>query len=68
VLNISDYDITYHDGSLDITKAALSVTADNKSKVYDGTAYSPFTVTYNGFVTGEGATNLGAHYHTAAQR
>ena len=44
--------------SADITAVALTITAEDKSKVYDGTVYSPFTVTYNGFITGEDQTNL----------
>jgi gliding motility-associated-like protein len=44
---------------LTINKAALTITAEDKTKVYDGGVYSPFTVTYNGFITGESATNLG---------
>ena len=58
-LTSGNYDITFVNGKLDITKKALSVTADDKTKVYDGAVYSPFTVTYSGFISGESATNLG---------
>jgi gliding motility-associated-like protein len=37
-----------------VTKAPLTITADNKSKVF-GDANPPFTVNYNGFVNGDGA-------------
>ena len=37
----------------DITAAPLTVTADNLSKVYDGSVFNGFTVSYNGFVNGE---------------
>jgi len=42
-----------------VQKKALSITADAKIKVYDGLIYSPFTVSYNGFVLGQSAANLG---------
>ena len=38
---------------------ALTIIADDKTKVYDGMVYSPFTVSYAGFVTGEDDTDLG---------
>mgnify|MGYP006279419505 CR=1 FL=1 len=51
---LSNYALpTSASGNGAITTAPLTVTADDKSKVYDGTAYSPFTVTYDGFVNGE---------------
>src|SRR5207253_2694994 len=40
-------------GSLTISKAHLTVTADNKNKSYDGLVYSPFTATLSGFVNSE---------------
>ncbi|MEI6456389.1 MAG: MBG domain-containing protein, partial [bacterium] len=43
-----------------ITPKALTITADNKSKCFDGSVYSGgYTVTYSGFVTGEGPWVLG---------
>ncbi len=54
------YDITATPGTLTVNKAALSVTANNASKTYDGLAYSGTPdVTYNGFVNGETAAVLG---------
>ena len=38
---------------------ALTIMADDKTKVYDDMVYSPFTVSYAGFVTGEDDTDLG---------
>jgi len=42
----------------DITAVALTITAEDKTKVYDGSVYSPFTVTYSGFISGEDQTKL----------
>ena len=36
-----------------IAKAHLTVTADNKSKAYNGSPFTAFTVTITGFVNGE---------------
>ena len=58
-LTSSNYDISFVDGSLDITQKALTITAEDKSKEYDGAVYSPFTVSYSGFVSGEDKTDLG---------
>ena len=58
-LTSTNYDISFVAGKLDITKKALTITAADKTKVYDGAVFSPFTVTYSGFITGESATNLG---------
>src|SRR5581483_8695648 len=66
----SDYVVTYVPGSITVTPLPVRVTADNKSKVYDGFTYTtgpnahPFTVTYddgNGnspWASGESAANL----------
>ena len=48
----NNYNMSLVDGSLEITKAALSVTADNKSKVY-GEANPSLSITYSGFVLGQ---------------
>lgn len=37
-----------------ISKADLTVTAENKSKTYDGNPFNAFTVDYDGFVYGDG--------------
>ncbi len=44
--------------SASINKKELTVTADNKTKEYDGSGYSSFTVSYSGFIDGEDETNL----------
>ena len=53
-----NYDITFVNGTLDITQKTLTITAEDKTKVYDGTVYSSFTVAYDGFLSGEDETNL----------
>ncbi|MFO1512637.1 MAG: MBG domain-containing protein [Verrucomicrobiota bacterium] len=57
-LTSGNYAITFNAGTLTITKAALSVTADPKTKTY-GAADPAFTVTYSGFVNNETAGALG---------
>ena len=63
-----NYNITPVNGTLNITKAPLTITADALpgtgandvfSKVYDGLVFSPFTVRYSGFVNGETSSVLG---------
>jgi hypothetical protein len=53
----SNYNITYTNGSLTIGKATLTVTADNKTKVYGDTNPS-FTATITGYVNGESASAI----------
>ena len=53
--SIGNYTITYNTATLTVAKATITVTADNKSKVY-GVANPAFTATYAGFVNGQ---NLG---------
>jgi gliding motility-associated-like protein len=53
-LAAANYTITYNDGTLTISKAALTVTAKDATKTYDGIAYSNGNgVTYSGFVNSE---------------
>ena len=52
-----DYTITYQPGTLTITAAPLTVTANNASKVY-GTGMPTLTTAYNGFVNGDAVANL----------
>uniref|UniRef100_UPI003F7A77ED MBG domain-containing protein n=1 Tax=Chitinophaga sancti TaxID=1004 RepID=UPI003F7A77ED len=55
-LSAANYTITYVDGSLSIGKAALTVTANNATKTYDGVGYSGGNgVSYSGFVNSENA-------------
>ena len=53
----SDYTITYVAGSLTVTTAPLTITADNQTKVY-GAALPTLTASYSGFVDGDTAANL----------
>ncbi|MEQ9376454.1 MAG: MBG domain-containing protein [Imperialibacter sp.] len=53
-----DYAISFVAGDLEITKKALTVTAEDKTKEY-GAADPANTVTYAGFISGEDATDLG---------
>ncbi len=53
-LTANDYDFTiFVGGMLTIDKAHLSVTADAKTKTYDGLVFTPFTATVAGFVNNE---------------
>ena len=57
-LTSGNYTIAFNTGTLSVTKAALSVTADSKTKIYG--AYDPiFTASYAGFVNNETAAVLG---------
>jgi hypothetical protein len=53
--NAANYTISYTNGSLVIGKATLTVTADNKTKVY-GDANPALTATITGYVNGESAS------------
>ncbi|MFM7837962.1 MAG: MBG domain-containing protein, partial [Chitinophagaceae bacterium] len=57
-LSSGNYEFSFVKGSLAVQKASLTVTADNKSKVY-GSVNPAFTVTYNGFVNNETPANAG---------
>jgi len=59
-LTSSNYAISYANGALTVNPAALTITAANASKTYDGTAYAGGNgVTYSGFVNGETSAVLG---------
>jgi len=54
------YDISYANGALTVTPAALTVTANADSKTYDGLAYTGGNgVTYTGLVNSETSAVLG---------
>ena len=54
-----NYVFTYTPADFDVTKAQLTVTAESKSKCFDGEVYSGTNdVTYSGFVAGEDETTL----------
>jgi gliding motility-associated-like protein len=48
----ANYTISYVNGTLSVTSATLTITADNKTKVY-GSANPTLTVTYTGLVNGD---------------
>ena len=53
----ANYIINYVNGKLSITPAALTVTAENKTKAY-GAALPTFTATYSGWVNGDDVSSL----------
>jgi hypothetical protein len=53
----ADYTIGYMAGNLTVTPVALTITADDKSKVY-GAALPTLTASYSGFVNGDTAASL----------
>ncbi len=53
----SDYTISYVAGSLTVTTAPLTITANNQNKVY-GTALPTLTASYSGFVNGDASASL----------
>jgi gliding motility-associated-like protein len=55
--SIPNYTIVYVPGTLTVTKAGLTVKADNKSRVY-GAANPALTVSYSGFVGGDTQASL----------
>jgi|GEM_PF-1304548 len=58
-LTSANYTISYVAGLLTVTPAPLTVTADNKTKVY-GTPNPAFTTSYAGFVNGDTVSSLTA--------
>ena len=55
----ANYTFSYVSGTLTVTPAALTVTADNQTKAY-GAANPTLTVSYSGFVNGDTAASLTA--------
>jgi YVTN family beta-propeller protein len=53
----ANYIITHVNGTLTVTRAALTITADNKSRSI-GQANPPLTATYTGFVNGDTVAQL----------
>jgi MBG domain (YGX type)/Kelch motif len=53
----NDYTISYIGGTLIVTPATLTITADNTSMV-QGMAVPPLSISYNGFVNGDSPANL----------
>jgi PKD repeat protein len=59
----SDYTITYVLGTLTITPAPLTISADNQSMVYGGTLPT-FTASYSGLVNGDTVATFGSSPNT----
>jgi hypothetical protein len=57
-LTSSNYTISYVTGTLTVTPAVLTITANNQTKAY-GAANPAFTAGYAGFVNGDTAASLG---------
>ncbi|MFO8034404.1 MAG: MBG domain-containing protein [Candidatus Bipolaricaulota bacterium] len=57
--NGSNYYLTVVGGALELTPAPLTITADDKEKTFDEHPFTDFTVSYEGFVAGEGPKDLG---------
>jgi gliding motility-associated-like protein len=55
--NSGNYTITYVSGNIIVSPAPLTITADNKTKVF-GTQNPALTVSYKGFVNNEGPDQL----------
>src|SRR6185503_8477659 len=53
----ANYTISYASGTLTVTRAALTITAENKSKVYGG-ALPTLSATYTGLVNGDTSASL----------
>ncbi|QVK18994.1 hypothetical protein KHQ81_04600 [Mycoplasmatota bacterium] len=51
----ANYNITYQDGSLEVTPRPITIQTDNDSKIYDGTALSNenYTITFGTLVAGD---------------
>ena len=52
----ASYEITYANGSLEVTKKALTITADSDTKVYDGTALTKNSYTNTALAEGDRIT------------
>jgi hypothetical protein len=55
----NDYAISYVTGTLSVTPAPLTITANNATKMY-GAALPALTASYSGFVNGDGPASLAA--------
>ncbi|GAO28918.1 large exoprotein [Geofilum rubicundum JCM 15548] len=54
-----NYDLTLENGTLSVSQAPLTATADNQSRTY-GAANPALSISYSGFVNGEDATAITA--------
>ncbi|MBR3314016.1 MAG: Cna B-type domain-containing protein [Atopobiaceae bacterium] len=59
VVDVNDnYDITYKNGTLKVTKRELNIIADSASKEYDGTALTKESYTTDGLAKGDSVENV----------
>src|SRR5207248_4888773 len=63
-LSAANYKFAFANGTLSVTPAPLTITADSKHKAY-GAALPSLTVSYSGFVNGDSATTLANSPNTA---
>src|SRR5207245_8905652 len=56
-LSAANYTFSFVNGTLSVTPATLTVSADNQSRAY-GATNPPLTATYSGFVNNEDASVL----------
>jgi len=56
-LSAANYSFSFVNGTLSVTPAALTITADNKNKAY-GAALPTLTASYSGFVNGDTSASL----------
>ncbi|MBO4422896.1 MAG: hypothetical protein J5879_05625 [Clostridia bacterium] len=54
----SSYEITYHNGTLEVTKRHVTITADSATKVYDGTPLTKGTYTNTALAEGDSIESL----------
>ena len=54
----ASYDITYKSGTLEVTKKAVTITADDATKVYDGTPLTKDSYTNSDLVAGDTITGV----------
>ena len=54
----ANYDITYANGTLTVTKKTLTITADDATKVYNGTALTKDSYTHTALASGDNITSV----------
>ena len=54
----ASYEITYRNGSLEVTPKAVTITADSDSKVYDGIALTKNSYTNTDLATGDSVESV----------
>ncbi|MBO4655606.1 MAG: hypothetical protein J5644_08675, partial [Bacteroidales bacterium] len=54
----ASYNITYANGTLEVTQKAITITADDATRVYDGTALTKSTYTHTDLAAGDTITSV----------